>query len=106
MYISLLKNVSCLIGNSSSAIYEAPSFKLPSVNIGSRQDGRVYGKNIVNVKKILAKEIFKKIQFALKMNKKQILNPFIKKNPEKKVIKILKKEKFSKMLPKKFFDLK
>ena len=84
MYISLLKNVSCLIGNSSSAIYEAPSFKLPSVNIGSRQDGRVYGKNIVNVKKILAKEIFKKIQFALKMNKKQILNPFIKKILKKK----------------------
>lgn len=106
MYISFLKNVSCLIGNSSSAIYEAPSFKLPSVNIGSRQDGRIYGNNIINVKKILAKEIFKKIQFALKMNKEKIINPFVKKNPEKIVIKILKKEKFSKMLPKKFFDLK
>ena len=40
------------------------------------------------------------------MNKKQIINPFIKKNPEEIVIKILKKEKFSKILPKKFFDLK
>ncbi len=106
MYISLLNNVSCLIGNSSSAIYEAPSFKLPSVNIGSRQDGRVHGNNIVNVKKVLTKEIIKKIKFALKMNKKQIINPFIKKNPEEIVIKILKKEKFSKILPKKFFDLK
>ena len=39
------------------------------------------------------------------MNKEKIINPFVKKNPEKIVIKILKKEKFSKMLPKKFFDL-
>ena len=106
MYISLLKNVSCLIGNSSSAIYEAPSFKLPSVNIGSRQDGRVYGNNILNVKKIHTNEIVKKIKSALKKNKKRITNPFVKKNPEEKVIKILKKENFSKMLPKKFFDLK
>ena len=106
MYISLLKNVSCLIGNSSSAIYEAPSFKLPSVNIGSRQDGRVYGNNILNVKKIHTNEIIKKIKFALKMNKKRIINPFVKKNPEETVVKILKKENFSKMLPKKFFDLR
>ena len=38
-----------MVGNSSSGIVEAASFKLPVVNIGNRQKGRVQGKNIINV---------------------------------------------------------
>src|SRR3712207_3680091 len=38
-----------MIGNSSSGIIEAPSFKLPVVNIGTRQQGRLRACNIVDV---------------------------------------------------------
>ena len=38
-----------MIGNSSSGLTEAPSFRLPVVNIGDRQQGRVKGKNIIDV---------------------------------------------------------
>ena len=46
-YLSILKYIDCIIGNSSSAIYDAPSFQLPAVNIGKRQFGRVYSNNII-----------------------------------------------------------
>ena len=48
-YLSLLKNAEVMIGNSSSGFCEAPSFKLPVVNIGDRQKGRCYTKNIIQV---------------------------------------------------------
>ena len=37
-----------MVGNSSSGIVEAASFKLPVVNIGIRQDGKVKPKNVIN----------------------------------------------------------
>ena len=47
-YLGLLKNAACLIGNSSSGILEAPTFKVPVVNLGRRQAGRMQAENIIN----------------------------------------------------------
>jgi UDP-hydrolysing UDP-N-acetyl-D-glucosamine 2-epimerase len=47
-YLSLLSQVNVLIGNSSSAIIEAPSFGLPVVNIGTRQMGRERADNVID----------------------------------------------------------
>ena len=47
-YLSLMKVASVMVGNSSSGIVEAPSFGLPAVNIGIRQEGRERGKNIID----------------------------------------------------------
>ena len=40
-YFAICKQASCIIGNSSSGIIEAPSLLIPSVDIGNRQLGRV-----------------------------------------------------------------
>ncbi len=48
-YLNLLKNCSCLVGNSSSGIREAHLFDIPVVNIGSRQRNRERTSNIVDV---------------------------------------------------------
>lgn len=48
-YLSLMKVASVMVGNSSSGIIEAPSFGLPVVNIGIRQQGRERGKNVIDV---------------------------------------------------------
>lgn len=48
-YLSLLKSVDVLVGNSSIGIIEAPSFRLPAVNIGNRQQGRDFLGNVVHV---------------------------------------------------------
>jgi UDP-N-acetylglucosamine 2-epimerase (non-hydrolysing)/GDP/UDP-N,N'-diacetylbacillosamine 2-epimerase (hydrolysing) len=47
-YLTLLANAGVLVGNSSSGILEAPSFKVPVINIGNRQRGRPQAANILN----------------------------------------------------------
>lgn len=47
-YLSLMKHCEALIGNSSSGILEAPSFRIPTINIGDRQKGRIQSKSIIN----------------------------------------------------------
>jgi GDP/UDP-N,N'-diacetylbacillosamine 2-epimerase (hydrolysing) len=47
-YLGLLKYCSAMVGNSSSGLLEAPTFGIPAVNIGRRQNNRVQGKNIIN----------------------------------------------------------
>ena len=47
-YLKLLANAAMLVGNSSSGILEAPTFKVPTVNIGNRQRGRPQAANIIN----------------------------------------------------------
>jgi UDP-N-acetylglucosamine 2-epimerase (non-hydrolysing)/GDP/UDP-N,N'-diacetylbacillosamine 2-epimerase (hydrolysing) len=48
-YLSCLKYFSVMVGNSSSGLTEAPSFRLPVVNIGDRQRGRVRAANVIDV---------------------------------------------------------
>jgi UDP-hydrolysing UDP-N-acetyl-D-glucosamine 2-epimerase len=48
-YFSLMSLATAMVGNSSSGIIEAPSFRLPVVNIGSRQGGRVRAANVIDV---------------------------------------------------------
>lgn len=49
VYIALMRRTSCLLGNSSSAIREGPFIGTPAVNIGSRQNARQRGNNVVDV---------------------------------------------------------
>lgn len=48
-YYSALKYASAVVGNSSSGLVEAPSFKIPTLNIGSRQEGRARGASVLDV---------------------------------------------------------
>lgn len=47
-YLSVMKHCVCVIGNSSSGIIEAPSFKVATINIGNRQKGRIQAQSIIN----------------------------------------------------------
>ena len=48
LYPTLLKKCVAMVGNSSSGIVESASFNMPVVNLGTRQDGKIHGKNIVS----------------------------------------------------------
>lgn len=48
-YLGLLKNCECIVGNSSSGLLEAPTFDIPAVNIGRRQNLRFRGINVIDV---------------------------------------------------------
>jgi GDP/UDP-N,N'-diacetylbacillosamine 2-epimerase (hydrolysing) len=103
-FISFLKIVDAIIGNSSSGILEMPTFKKPTINIGDRQKGRVKSTSIVDVssKKNLIK---KKIDFVYskKLNNKNIINPYKKSNTSKKIISIIKNINLEKYKNKKFY---
>lgn len=64
-YIFLMKKTSCLVGNSSSGIREGAFLGTPVVNIGSRQNNREQGKNVINVN-YKSENIFKAITKQIK----------------------------------------
>lgn len=47
-YLGLLRSAACIVGNSSSGLLEAPTFKVPAVNLGRRQHQRLQGSNVIN----------------------------------------------------------
>lgn len=63
LYADLMAHAAAMVGNSSSGIGEAPSFELPVVNIGSRQDGAIKAANVIDVG-YSAMEILKGIRRA------------------------------------------
>ncbi len=63
-YLCLLRHAWCLVGNSSSGILEAPFFRIPVVNLGERQKGRLRGVNVVDVG-YQSEEITKAIRYIL-----------------------------------------
>ena len=101
-YLSLMKSVDLMVGNSSSGIIEAPSFKIPVINIGKRQQGREKSENIIEVEPDKRK-ILSAIDFALK-NKgfqekvKKCRNRFGDGNAAKKIAKIIKEFKIDNKL--------
>ncbi len=110
-YLSLLKNCFALIGNSSSGIIEAPSFRIPTINIGDRQNGRVKPDSVIDCS-VDEKDILNALRLAnsktIKDELKNINNSYEKENTSKRIIEIL--EYFllaSKInLKKKFYDIK
>ncbi len=106
-YFSLIKVSRCVIGNSSSGIIEVPSFKKPTVNIGTRQRGRITALSVFSCD-ISKSSINKSLKKALKFKINKSFNPFeIKnKNASSEIIKFLKKYNFKKFkLEKYFYDL-
>lgn len=79
-YLNLLNHADVMIGNSSSGIMEAPSYHLPVINLGIRQDGREQSTNILNIKheKELIKEAIEKCVYDEVFIKqvKECINPY------------------------------
>ena len=90
-YFSLMKQVACVIGNSSSGIVEAPALGVPVINVGDRQKGRHQCKNIVQTS-IETESISKAIE-EVKKNAHQIKDFYWGDgHTAERIIKILEKE--------------
>lgn len=79
-YLGLMRLVSAVAGNSSSGILEAPSFRIPTVNIGDRQKGRIRAGSVIDVE-CRKEEIIKGLEKALHDKKfrdglQEIANPY------------------------------
>ena len=105
-YYDFIKNVDLVIGNSSSGILEVPSAKTPTLDIGTRQSGRIKSKSVFSCK-LKKSSIISSIKKIL--NKKMIIykNVYYKKNTKEKILKVLlkvSKNKENKI--KKFTDIR
>ena len=74
-YLSALKHVDFVLGNSSSGLTEVPSFKIPTINIGDRQFGRLKAKSVIDCN-VQTKDIIKAINFALNPSNKRKINKY------------------------------
>jgi len=107
-YLSTLKFVDGVVGNSSSGLAEAPTFKVGTINIGDRQKGRLKAKSVIDCKptkesvqnafKKLYSEDFQKILTTVE-------NPYGVGDATEKIMDILKNHVIPKTLKKEFYDL-
>lgn len=108
-YLSALRYSSLVLGNSSSGIIEAPSFGIPTVNIGDRQKGRIRAVSVIDcstdtedILKAINKAFSKKFQKTIK----DIINPYEGTNPSLEIIESIKDYVFNKpTIQKKFYNI-
>jgi UDP-hydrolysing UDP-N-acetyl-D-glucosamine 2-epimerase len=93
-YFSLLRYAKALVGNSSSGIIEAPSLRLPVINIGSRNVGRDHGENVifVDANRDEIKKAIKKVLNDIKFKRKvaNCSSPYGDGNASKRIVKVLR----------------
>jgi GDP/UDP-N,N'-diacetylbacillosamine 2-epimerase (hydrolysing) len=107
-YLSALQFVDAVVGNSSSGLVEAPSFKIGTINIGDRQKGRLQSESVIQVQpekesilegcKTLYSEAF---QNRLKESK----NPYGNGGAAEKIYQVLTSVSLEGVLKKEFFNL-
>ncbi len=93
-YLSLVKYVDAVVGNSSSGIIEVPSLGKPTVNIGDRQKGRVRAKSVIDSisqKKEISKAIKKALSPQFVRFCRNVDNPYGRGNTAEKIFQLIKK---------------
>ena len=105
-YLSTLKYIKAVVGNSSSGIIEAPSFHIPTLNIGNRQKGRLAAASVFNcnpIKAEIEEKLFLIMQACNAESLQNIVNPYDKANTAYEIVRILKEYKVE--VVKKFYNI-
>ena len=107
MYMNIAKKCEFIIGNSSSGIVESATLKVPSINIGSRQFGKIMPTNVINCKyneKDILRSIKKINEKSFKKKLKKLKNPYESNFKTTNILKEILKALKNKNLLKKFKD--
>lgn len=107
-YLNLIPHCIFLIGNSSSGILEVPFFKIPTINIGERQLGRVRHKSIIDTDystESIIKSINKALSEGFTNSLKNMAFKFGNGNTARKMVKIIKSVKIDQAFLRKNSDL-
>jgi GDP/UDP-N,N'-diacetylbacillosamine 2-epimerase (hydrolysing) len=108
-YLSAIKNVNVVLGNSSSGLIEVPVFNKPTVNIGDRQKGRLRASSVIDCEekhKAISQAISKALSENFQKTLRQIHHPYKSGNSSQAISKVLKNFKLDGILAKEFCDLK
>lgn len=108
-YLSALQFVDAVVGNSSSGLMEAPSFKIGTINIGERQKGRIKAQSVIDC--VADKEGISQAFKLLYSDKFQgslqfVVNPYGEGCASQKIIEEIKKVDLKNILKKSFYEIK
>ena len=107
-YLSTLQFVDGIIGNSSSGLAEAPSFKIGTINMGDRQKGRLKADSVIDcepTQKSVRDAINKLYSKTFQKKLKSVKNPYGNGRTSEKILKILQTIELPQELKKTFYDL-
>jgi GDP/UDP-N,N'-diacetylbacillosamine 2-epimerase (hydrolysing) len=108
-YLSAMKYANAVIGNSSSGIVEAPSFKIPTINIGDRQKGRIQAASILNCSPdadAIKRAILRVLSPAFQASLPGLSNPYDRPGTCSTIVRILETAKNIDIIKKAFHDVR
>ena len=103
-YLSCMRFVDMVVGNSSSGIYEVPSFKIPTINVGNRQKGRSQPASIINCK-AEKQDILNAVKLGYEMDCSGTVNIYEQENTSEKILEILLGFDLNGIIKKEFYDI-
>lgn len=104
-YLSAISHVDAVVGNSSSGLYEVPTLKKPTVNIGDRQKGRLQAASVINCEPN-AESIRQAVEHAFDLDCSAVINPYGDgQSSERIVAKLREIEDLSLLLKKHFYKV-
>ncbi|SVC11840.1 uncharacterized protein METZ01_LOCUS264694, partial [marine metagenome] len=108
-YMSAITNVNIVLGNSSSGLIEVPVFNKPTVNIGTRQKGRLRASSVIDCEEnatSISSAIDKALSEDFQKSLGHVHHPYKSGNASKAISKTLKSFNLDGILAKGFYDLK
>lgn len=106
-YLSAMKCVDAVMGNSSSGIIEAPSFKIGTINVGDRQRGRVQADSVIQCEPVIGSiENGFNILFSEDFQRqlKRVKNPYGEGGTASEIVKVLRQSDLRNIIKKEFYD--
>lgn len=106
-YLSSAKHARIVIGNSSSAIIEVPSFGVPTVDVGTRQAGRVRSRSVISCEPVrpgIARAINLALSDGFRAVAATAANPYHRDNTVREIVTTLRSIEFGELRGKRFFD--
>ena len=107
-YLSCIKHVDGVIGNSSSGLAEVPTFKKGTINIGDRQRGRIKAESVIDCKpttKSISDAIKKLYSLEFQQKLKTVKNPYGSGGASEAIVKTLENISLKTILKKKFYNM-
>lgn len=107
-YLSALQYVDAMVGNSSSGLAEAPSFRIGTINIGDRQKGRLKAASVIDcepTQAAITQALSTLYSDEFQASLHQVKNPYGEGCPSSRIVETIKRTTLNRLVKKTFFDL-
>ena len=107
-YLSCIAHCDGVVGNSSSGLLEAPTFRKGTVNVGDRQRGRLMTGSVINCrteKNDISRALKKLYSSSFQASLRDVSNPYGEGGASARIIGIIKELRLERLVQKVFYDL-